>query len=69
MGLYNQGWGCRCDHCGDQAADSIGGLPRLDMIRLAKRQGWIQRKEKWFCSEYCQAAWLARQPSVPEGER
>jgi len=57
MGLFNQGWGCRCDHCEDQALGEVGGLPRAEIIRYAKEIGWVNRGEKWFCSEYCLFAW------------
>lgn len=59
MGLFNQGWGCRCDVCGENADDSIGGRSKWQMSNLAKRRGWIcLRVTYWFCSKECLSRWI-----------
>lgn len=70
MGLFNQGWGCRCDGCGDQADESIGGRSRKSMEELARRRGFVTTKYEcelyWFCGDECRDEWK-RSKGIPVG--
>ena len=50
MGLYNQGWMIRCDWCGENLVDCIGGYAQFEIVTLARELGWRKlRNNKWQC--------------------
>lgn len=61
MGLFNQGWGCRCDQCEAQADATIGGYRKHATVAKASRDGWrsLSGTRYWFCSKECLVAWWA----------
>ncbi len=63
MGLFNQGWGLRCDQCEEQAEDCIGGYTKSQIRRIALQRGMFSVLGKyWFCgNNECFPEWLAQQ--------
>lgn len=59
MSLFNQGWACRCDECGDQLLNALtpssGAATRASVLHLAKQCGWIVRNNggTTFCGKPC----------------
>lgn len=66
MGLFYQGYGCRCDHCCDQVEESIGGNTKGQISRIAKTRGWMSvRATYWFCCAGCLGSWWSQKNEDP----
>lgn len=66
MGLFDQGWGCRCDQCHEQADGTVGGRTKAAMKQVARSRGWMSVRGKyWFCCASCIGSWWAKRSNDP----